>query len=326
MFIRDRNGMFGLRLPLTVMVAFCMLVVSCRTVSTGASDEGTPADRPQVTPVLEKKIAEEELEFENDGVTALTNIHYTGKYCNECHEKIPAPGGERYLKSGGGYGYLCRCHGTSHDAYIHPFNMIPTTDKKERMPSDFPLENGRVTCLTCHDIYLQCQKSLFARNSLRGSPYSKRTDFCYKCHIEKNFEQSDPHLQLTESGEIIIETCLICHDEKPDEKHATFKDVTFIGNIELMCRRCHHIAGNHSGNHDHMGVKPSTDGIRRIKAMEERYNARLPLDEDGLMTCITCHNPHTKGVIPESNPGARGADSKYRHRLPEDMCKECHEM
>jgi hypothetical protein len=31
-------------------------------------------------------------------------------------------------------------------------------------------------------------------------------------------------------------------------------------------------------------------------------------------------------VIPESRPGAKGAGSKHRHRLPEDMCIECHPM
>ena len=150
--------------------------------------------------------------------------------------------------------------------------------------------------------------------------------FCYNCHIKKNYEPNDPHLQLNDNEEIIIGTCLICHKEKPDEKHATFKDVTFIGDIEMICRRCHHIAGNHSGNHDHMKNVPSAEGVKRIKLVEAKFHTRLPLNENGKMTCITCHNPHEKGIIPESSPGAKGAGSKYRHRLPGNLCKECHQM
>ena len=323
----DRNVISIMKARLIVIAALCLMMVSCKIVSPDRNYENPVSYHSPEPASTGEKIVTKDFNFENEDLTPSTDIHYSGKYCNECHEETPVEGGgSPYLKFGGDYGQLCRCHAVSPAVYIHPFDITPTQEKRERMPPDFPLKNGKVTCLTCHDIYLQCQKRLFSRNSLRGAPYPKRTDFCYKCHVMENYEQIDPHLQLNENGEIVIKTCLICHEEKPDENHATFKDVTFIGDIEVMCRRCHHIAGNHSGNADHMGIRPSTDGMQRIKAMEEKYNVRLPLDENGKMTCITCHNPHAKGVIPESSPGAKGADSKYRHRLPENLCKECHQM
>jgi hypothetical protein len=285
------------------------------------------SNQPSRTDTIEKKSAENEFQFENDTVTPYTNIHYTGKYCNECHEPIPVvKDGNPNLKFGGDYQQLCRCHDLLTADYIHPVDMKPTPEKAKRIPADFPLQNGKLACITCHNIYLQCQKQAFNRNSLRGAPYPRRTDFCYKCHIKENYKSLDPHHQIDDRGEIIIENCLICHEEKPDEKHATYKDLKFIGDIEMMCRRCHHIAGNHSGNANHIGVKPSENGFKRIVAMEKKYNARLPLDESGKMTCITCHNPHEKGVLPENNPGARGAGSKFRLRLPENLCMECHQM
>lgn len=306
------------------LMAF-LLMVSCRVISTDRYQDEVVPDQPEAGAAVRPNV-EPEFRFENPDVTRDTYIHYTGKYCNECHEQTPAEGGSLYLKFKGDYKQLCRCHADSPDAYIHPVDIRPSPGKAERIPPDFPLENGQITCLTCHDIYRQCRKRLFDRNSLRGAPYPRRMDFCYKCHVMENYEKINPHHQKNENGEIVIETCLICHDEKPDEKHATFKDVRFIGDIEVMCRRCHHIAGNHSGNADHMGILPSADGLKRIKIMEEKYNVRLPLDENGKMTCITCHNPHEKGVIPDVNPGASGADSKYRHRLPVNLCKECHQM
>lgn len=319
--IRLMAGVFLFVLLAGLLAAACKSLVSVDekgNVILGKLPEPAASD--------EKEVAYD-FHFENEELTPFTNIHYTGKYCNECHEEIPKEGsGERYLKFEGNYKILCRCHDVTPGAYIHPIDVVPSPGKKNRMPDSLPLENGKVTCLTCHNIYLQCRKSLFVRNSLRGAPYPQRTDFCYQCHERKNYQQQDPHLQLNENGEILIGTCLVCHKEKPDEAHATFSDVTFIGDIEVMCRRCHHIAGNHSGNADHMGILPSADGLRRIRAMEEKYNVRLPLDENGKMTCITCHNPHAKGVLPASSPGAKGADSRYRHRLPENLCRECHQM
>jgi len=287
------------------------------------SGSGPPADMPALTSGDEKK-GPETLIFENGDVVFSTNLHYTGKYCNECHEKAAVEGGNTYLKFGGDYGELCRCHNYPPVNCPHPVNVIPSAEIKERIPSDLPLEDRKITCRTCHDIYLQCQEPLFQKNSLRGAPYPTRTDFCYKCHDIGKYKAIDPHEQLNDRGEIIEDICLICHEEKPDVKKDTYETVKFVGDVEEMCRRCHHISGNHSGDHNHIGVVPSGKGFRRIRMMEEKFNVRLPLNKEGGMTCITCHNPHAKGVIPEEKPGAKGADSKYRHRLPENMCMNCH--
>jgi len=303
-----------------------LLAFSCRMATDNKNLENAVGSHFPKSVGESKKIDARDFNFNNADVTLYTNLHYTGKYCSECHEKTPSPGGNPQLRFGGDYGLLCRCHIESPDVYIHPFNIAPTPEKKKRIPQNFPLEDGKVTCLTCHDIYRQCQKRLFERHSLRGAPYPRRIDFCYNCHVMEQYAPTDPHHQLDDNNEIIIGTCLICHKEKPDEKHATFKDVTLIGNIETSCRRCHHISGKHAGDAEHVGIIPSADGLKRIKTVEAKYNVRLPLDENGKMTCITCHNPHAKGVIPESSPGAKGAGARHRHRLPETLCQECHQM
>ncbi len=326
LFTHEHNDTRMMNIRLIIIAMICLLILSCKSVRTeGSHENAVSADSPDSA--SEEKTIGNKFKFENDAVSPSTNIHYTGKYCNECHEKIPVEGvGSPNLKFGGDYKELCRCHAVSPADYIHPVDIKPSSEKAKRIPAGFPLENGKLSCITCHNIYLQCRKRLFDRNSLRGAPYPSRTDFCYQCHAKENYGKLDPHRQINDKGEIIIDRCLVCHLEKPDEKHATFKEVKFIGDIEVMCRRCHHIAGNHSGNADHMGIKPSADGLKRMAAMEKKYNTRLPLDENGKMTCITCHNPHEKGVIPDDRPGAKGAGSKYRHRLDENMCKECHQM
>ena len=135
----------------------------------------------------------------------------------------------------------------------------------------------------------------------------------------------DIHIQLNAKGEIIVDKCLYCHSDKPDENRARYKDVKFIGDLEMLCQRCHQIRGNHAGNFNHL-VKPSAKALARMQAMEKKFGIILPLDENGQLTCITCHNPHGKGVIRAESPAARGAGSKYRQRLPGRLCIECHQI
>ena len=258
-------------------------------------------------------------------VTPETNLHFTGKFCAVCHEKTPVKGGRNFLKYGGDFKQLCRCHNSSSESYIHPVDIKPSVDKMTRMPPDFPLQHGKMACITCHDIFAQCQKSSMNKVTLRGAPYQRRTDFCFKCHDKRNYMMLNAHDQLNEKREIIVERCLFCHVEKPNEKSAAVENLKFIGGLEMLCQRCHLIRGNHSGNFNHM-VKPSPKGLAIMKKIEKKFGIILPLDADGKMTCITCHNPHERGVISPGRAAARGADSKFRHRLPGKMCVECHMM
>ncbi|MBA4366856.1 MAG: hypothetical protein C0403_04380 [Desulfobacterium sp.] len=257
-------------------------------------------------------------------VEVTTNIHYSGRYCLECHENPPTDGHSN-LRFEGSFKGLCRCHQDAPGEYPHPVEIPLSKEKKERIPAGFPLWKGKIDCITCHDIKKQCSPNEFKENTLRGAPYPRRTDFCYQCHDRQQYVMLDPHKQIDGNGSIDVNKCLYCHVEKPDVQHSTFKDVKLIGNLEVLCQRCHSISGNHSGNYNHM-IKPSTKGLLRMKRMRKKYNIILPLNEDGQMTCITCHNPHEKGIIPEGRPGAKGADSHYRHRLPDKLCVECHEM
>ncbi len=67
----------------------------------------------------------------NNTVKATTNIHYTGTYCDQCHEKKPVKGGKIFLKFGGDYQQLCRCHPDTPGAYIHPFDIKPAKERKK---------------------------------------------------------------------------------------------------------------------------------------------------------------------------------------------------
>lgn len=261
-------------------------------------------------------------QLESSGPT--TNIHFTGRYCIHCHETIPKNDRRAVLKYGGDPNLLCRCHFNTQRSYWHPVNLNPAQSQIVKVPSDLPLLNGRISCITCHDIYQQCRKRRVRTNTLRGGPFKNRSDFCFKCHDKKAYASLDPHRQIDEKGNIITDMCRICHLEPPAKYQDRAKALRFIGKLDLLCQRCHMISGNHSGNVKHYGKTPKAKTLLRMKTMEAKYQVILPLDEKGMVTCVTCHNPHSNGVIDSSRPAAKGADVKFRHRLPGNMCIICH--
>jgi len=286
-----------------------------------------------------EKNLQDKYQFINNEVTADTDLHFTGKYCDECHENRPEKGKSVILRFNGNFTYLCRCHEYTPYTYIHPVDVEPSEEKKAKIPDDFPLQHGKVTCFTCHDIYKQCQKDTnvikigagtqrFYRKEimfLRGGRSQKRTDICFNCHEEQKYKNLNPHEQLTEKGDIIPEICLYCHTEKPDEKTATFNDVKLIGDLKMICQRCHGAMERHPAGVNHY-LRPSGTMYTRMQILEDKLEVVLPVDNEYMITCVTCHNPHERGVIPRQRRGAKGAVKPYRRSMPKVLCESCHGM
>lgn len=268
---------------------------------------------------------------ESDILPQDTNLHFTGEYCQECHEKEPEKGGDPFLRYNGDFTQLCKCHGYTPGTYIHPVDIVPSEEKRSSIPKDFPLFQGKVSCSTCHDMYLQCtvnpQAQVLNRRFLRGAPYLSRTTLCFRCHDETKYRMLDPHNQITKDGKIVVKKCLYCHVEKPDEKNATFDAVKLIGNLEVLCYRCHYKQSTlHPINANHLR-EPSENILSMMKESEKKYNIILPLNYEGKVTCPTCHNPHERGVIPGWKASAKGASEKFRLRLTKKnltICVACH--
>jgi hypothetical protein len=133
----------------------------------------------------------------------------------------------------------------------------------------------------------------------------------------------NPHNQRDKSGRIVEEKCLFCHTKRPDEQSATYSSVKLIGGVEMLCQGCHNISDRHPAGKPHF-VKPNLVYQVRMRTLERQYGIVLPLDEKGKITCVTCHNPHEALVIPQTLPGSKGAGESLRHRLPKNLCSECH--
>jgi hypothetical protein len=271
--------------------------------------------------------------FPEGELSAETNVHFNARYCLACHTEVPAGRtGEKYLRYGGDYRRLCRCHYPEEGPiHTHPTAVQPTVEGNLSVPAAFPLEDGKTSCLTCHDVYIQCRNSesdrllLKGQMFLRGQPYDKRIDFCYRCHDEGRYQKFNPHRQLDEQGNVIETRCLYCHAEAPDVRQTTWEDVKLIGSFTKLCLGCHFQAAKQALHARHL--RRPDEAIRaRMQALQTEFNIVLPLDHEGKVTCATCHNPHQKGLIPDQRAGARGAGAVHRHRIQENLCIKCHDM
>jgi hypothetical protein len=264
-------------------------------------------------------------------ISETTDIHFSAKYCKECHVRIPRKGSPASLRFNGDLQILCRCHYNSLQNYPHPVDITPSAELKPRIPAELPLQNGEVTCRTCHDVFIQCHDKppekilLKEQKFLRGAPYEDITAMCFKCHDINQYRRYNPHKQLNAQKQIEERKCLYCHSDIPDENRTTYEDIKLLGDMQIICVRCHAKETKKEFHAKHLR-KPSPEVLKSIEQLRNDQHIILPLSQDGRVTCATCHNPHEKGVIPDRREGASGAGEKKRHRLTDKMCIKCHPM
>lgn len=285
-----------------------------------------------------EEIDGKQLTFVHPEVSANTNIHFNKYYCDECHLKKEKP--KRMDMRFDDYSGTCRCHNYTPETYTHPVGIQLSPEKQLKIPLDFPLKNGTITCATCHDMSLQCQADSgiekFNRSFLRGNPFLSRTAICYQCHNEAKYKMMDPHNQIDKEGHVVKEKCLYCHKRVPDVNQATPLDdpkgmddlVAPIGQLNVLCYRCHYKQIRmHPINANHL-KKPPAQILKNIRRSERKLGIILPLDAQGKVTCVTCHNPHERGVIPADKTGAGGAGEVGRLRVSkvrDKICLACHQ-
>jgi hypothetical protein len=207
-----------------------------------------------------------------------------------------------------------------------------------KAPAGWPLLNGRIGCLTCHDVIRHCDPSAHRPTAnpafVREYEPSNALAFCTKCHAARDDWRVSPHRQLAADGSADMHTCVFCHTEAP----------------ELQNRRRSHEPRLHTAGSDlcltchsrHWDVSPlghversMTDAIRRTMLMREGVDPNsdaqpeiLPLT-DNKVTCYTCHNPHQEGLFPSgARLGARSrepGDAYAAVRVPQsELCLHCH--
>ena len=242
---------------------------------------------------------------------------------------------------------LCsNCHASDLvEAYIHPVGMVPPEDFLQRMPDGFrqslARNQGVVSCITCHDLPMQCDQQRTSERAMnprffRDGPHASRTDLCFNCHEQQQYERFNPHDQITDEGVLDTTRCYVCHSSLPDrEKAQGIDDVEFnvVQELTQLCTGCHpwrnHPGGSWAGfrgkGPNHLVIPSET--VQKQLARQEALGKKvtLPLDPvTGKITCATCHNPHERGV--QFNPRADlGADGVRRLRQgSQEICFSCH--
>lgn len=165
------------------------------------------------------------------------------------------------------------------DAKMHPIGMAP---RDVPVPKGWPLEDGKVTCATCH-----AEPSCDPRRGTVG-PYfrdgnpERTRDFCYRCHQRVELARSNPHEGGEKAG-----TCQACHFGAVPPGAAPAASKLRVGPKDA-CTTCHP-SPVHAGVGEHVGKKVETP-IAAAAA------AQLPLAPDGTIACFTCHDVHAPGA------------------------------
>ncbi|MFQ5490580.1 MAG: hypothetical protein ACE5GE_07650 [Phycisphaerae bacterium] len=277
------------------------------------------------------------------------NPHWSAQGCGRCHKL--ADGVPQAIELAMIDGLCLDCHdGARASRELHPIGRAVDAPGIAK-PADWPAPDGRLGCITCHDVRQACQQRP-ARPTLNAvflrSPGAVDTGaFCGQCH-QAVAEQGrhNPHRMIDVKGRVDAQACLFCHESAP----AGGEGIRRTGQPRLridepaLCVTCH---GSHVDYFEpgHIQAQPTPQIKAALEALAARAGdtrpsipsvpgrsvcANLPLAPDGRVVCSTCHNPHQQGVFPDKSVlgcGGRPMDlSRPRpHRgLGKSLCAACH--
>jgi hypothetical protein len=172
-----------------------------------------------------------------------------------------------------------------HDDDPHAVGLTPTPGQ---VPADFPLVEGKLACLTCHDEPACEATPSTGADFLRGGPYAKMGELCVRCHPAAK-ERFDPHAAMAQApGD--PHTCEHCHETAPD-RAAPEADLKVSG--PDICQCCH-TESRHAGMQAHRGpLSPEMAAAAKAHG--------LPLGEGDTLVCLTCHDAHPPGATAVSD-------------------------
>jgi hypothetical protein len=292
---------------------------------------------------------------DTQGGEPLQNPHGHPDLCNACH--LSSTRGKGDLRGEGHISTLCRsCHnGRSATRALHPSEIKPSAAISRKINSEFPLQDGLLTCLSCHDVASRCTPAASTRAPnpafLRGGIEEITPGYCSRCHATDSYQPFNPHNQL-DAEQVRDVTCVWCHVGVPDRNAALAKDgaIKLRDNPFGICGNCHSMGSQHPVKGNHLGVVPAAemlsfmaaaelrdrmkmpfDALLKMVVASGRMPRQMPLDERNQIACYTCHNPHEKDLLPARNARSIGAEpdksSKHRLRIRQgDICSMCHNL
>ncbi len=251
----------------------------------------------------------------------VPNPHGSRMLCFACHPGRIKEGGEIRLGADGDTVRLCNvCH-EQPDVRKSP-HVVGKSSSESTWRLDYlgyPLRDGRLACSTCHDEVSHGKPDPANPKFLRGGPYDNPERFCYRCHLEDREGKKNPHNQVDPFGRIHEESCLFCHKNKPDARKPAAFNREMVGDETSICGGCHRMRAHPDADHN---VPLTPQMAKRKEEYEARHKVTIPVEENGMIRCSTCHNPHAKGVLKEE--AGVGAGSKWRVPDFREVCAPCH--
>jgi len=229
------------------------------------------------------------------------NVHRSPLYCITCHQEGTPPSAGNLLYGGKDIP-LCRsCHPRS----VYRVHVVGVRPKQVKVPEEFPLPDGKLTCVSCHD-EPSCNPPDSPSSKrpyfLRGTRTGYR--FCFSCHEAKGYSAYNPHdPKHLGSVEERKNNCLFCHTaELPVDSRRGLSFSALKGRPNDLCSACH-LEEPHFGIPAHLGVR-DREVLARLAATAKAAGPRLPLADDGTPLCVSCHDPHMPGLLGEETAGS----------------------
>ena len=284
---------------------------------------------------------------------AMTDQKKNEILCQTCHAAHGSPY-ESLLIEGAGNSAICLvCHEDKNifgpEGGRRPFHVINVPPQNAKIPAEFINKGaktgyqGSITCLTCHKVHYNKEQEKFLL--IMGN---EKSSLCLTCHLDKQYLASSKHnLSHSAPGERNLQgqtaaeggICSPCHlPHKPARNLSGKEDFT-----TRLCLSCHS-KGNvgekviprgythplqvspFEKREENPFVSGSDTGKGKLTLpLFNRYNVR---DENGKVTCATCHAPHGLPANSTSRQTAKGgerteSDPLLREESPE-LCRQCH--
>jgi hypothetical protein len=170
---------------------------------------------------------------------------------------------------------LATCRSCHPDADMHPVGMKP---ERVAVHEGWPLEDGVVTCATCHAEPGCDPTRSDVRPWLRGGTPERHADFCGRCHELQAMRRESPHLALG-APETTAAGCPACHTSLP-RTGATVAEAELREPAARSCDTCHP-GPAHAGAAEHLG-----------RTQLGPMATELPLGPGKTIGCWTCHDVH----------------------------------
>jgi predicted CXXCH cytochrome family protein len=266
---------------------------------------------------------------------ALEGTEQNQLICETCHTAHGSRHESYLIKSGRNSDLCLACHKDKDiltpDGKKKPIHVINVKPVKAAIPESLIKKgsktgkNGELICQTCHKVHHNKtqQPSLLITKD-------EKSAFCLICHSDKQPVADTRHNLLLSGpkeknlqGSTVAQAgvCSACH-----LPHKPARDLAATGDFTTrLCVSCH--------SQGKVAEKAGLTGAQHPLGVRPKNKPALPLfndfglpDQNGRITCTTCHDPHRSAAGPEirRSPETNQALQSFLRQSSPAICSECH--